>query len=335
MFTLPDPAAGEGPGAADPGSAQGENERAPAAEAPLDIEDRVPPAEEATAYEGVLPPSVAPRTGASKAALVQGIVTAPEWLDFPAAVEVTLAPQTGTEGASRSLWVTAEKRSFQFEEVPFGDWRLSTAHEGFEPVTQLLSLRPDDPVRHILLALRPGHRIRGRVADYAGRRVGGIQVAAYWVADDPSLAMQPLVTRADAEGDFVIEGVRPGVYRMQAGPPRSPVGEPREIQILGGEAWVDLAVPPFGSARVKVIHLDTGEALGGVRVVAQKQTGEGPGHGASGTSTSDGKVIFAYLPPGQYSFTAYAAGSRARVVRAAVIEDTTSEVEIAITTPER
>jgi len=285
-------------------------------------EEGPPPVENPSG--SVLPPDSPARIDTPVVALVRGEVVAPMGNPFPSKATVWLRPQEKGAAEPRSMEVGPASRSFRFEAVPFGDWKLQVEAPGFQSNPVLISRDAGHPDGHVLLSLLPATHIKGRALDERGRPVADLKITAIPVLKNRALMVEPHFGITDAEGRFDIIGVRQGIYRVHAGPPRSPIGEEREVQLAGREAWLELVVPVFGKASVTVTDQKTGKGLEGIRVVVQ-------GSRFFDASKTDGKgrAIFPTLLPGEYAFTGYGSTRYRRTVQRAIVQaEQLTQVEI-------
>ena len=182
----------------------------------------------------------------------------------------------------------------------------------------------------------PANLLRGRVVDSRGVAANNCQVSAIRDVEDKTRAVLPLTSFTDLNGEFTIEGVRPGIYNVHPGPPRAPLAASIQIQLAGAEAWVELALPPTGSAKVKVIDFNSDEIVPKLVVTARRWQGEQAhpkvrdSHLESVRSDVDGIAIFSHLPPGEYSFTVQGSGYRQRIVRRAIIQGEAIEISVKV-----
>jgi hypothetical protein len=265
-------------------------------------------------------------------ATVQGQLTKPGWADYPADMLLVLSPQDGTPGDEYRRLLHPGGVFFRFDEVPYGDWRLELRAVGFQHEPQLITLTPRDPHRHLLVALQPDRVIRGRVTTASGSPAAGAQVTATRVVE-PGRAVLPLGATTDARGEFALSGAQPGVYRVQLGPARSPVGDPVQISFApeAREGWVELQLPASGSVRLLVREAGTGKALPGVRVSATRVSRGLPGHTVSLGSDAEGVCAFAHLPLGEYAFVSLSGRYRSPTVRHTVLEGAEEELLLEVT----
>ncbi|TAH37853.1 MAG: carboxypeptidase regulatory-like domain-containing protein [Planctomycetota bacterium] len=312
----------------EPESAPGPaGEPAPAAGLDAEFDPPVPP------YEPdprVYPPDHL-RTGrAPTAAIVRGLVVADRDVGFPEIAVVELLPQAAGAAATQTARISPEQPQFRFDAVPFGAWKVRLHAPGYREYVALLSTSVEECDLHLVLPLRYAHVLRGRVFDSAGRSVAHLGVTAQRILDDPARVAPSFRGISDEQGEYRIEDVSPGRYRVQAGDGRSLLGEAREIVLAGAEAWVDLTVPLTGSATLVLTDAGSGAALADIKVVAARMDSSEGGFSASALSGADGRVSFAHLPPGEYAFTAYGAQRRRTVLRGRVEVDLTTELTVAM-----
>jgi len=253
---------------------------------------------------GTPPPAVAYRGGeegrsaptpnpyAPKSARIRGQVSLPAWADFPSSAVVTLLPQPGTSGPRRSAALGPGRRAFDFPDLPFGNWKVELAAPGFERFSLLVSTDPEHADARLLLPLRPTSRLAGVVYDATGAPAPDVEVTATLQLEDHLSQARPLTARTDPQGKFQMPSARPGRYRIHAGPPRNPLGEVQELQLVNGEGWTELHLPATGAMRVRVVELGEDTPVSGARVVAQRFTPGQSGYSDSGMSDEQGTLLF-------------------------------------------
>ncbi|MBL7007381.1 MAG: carboxypeptidase regulatory-like domain-containing protein [Planctomycetes bacterium] len=265
-------------------------------------------------------------------ATVQGQLTKPAWASYPSDMVLRLEPQGAGDAEGYTVLMHPGKVFFRFDRVPYGNWRLELMAAGFRHDPQLITVTPQDPHRHLLVALQPDRVIRGRVSTADGSPAAGALVTATRVAE-PGRAVLPLTAESDERGEFAITGARPGPYQVYLGPSRSPIGPPVQISFApeAREAWVELSLPPTGAAVVTVQVAASGAAVAGVRLTATRVSPGLPGHVAAAASGQDGRCRFAHLPVGEYAFQSVSSRHRSGTVRATVLEGGQAEVVLAVT----
>jgi len=279
----------------------------------------------------VLPPDTTIRSGAAPtSAIVRGRVVAANWVSWPRRIEVVLARQSDGAELARAE-PTQDAPDFRFEEVPFGDYRLRLEASEFEDLVMLLSANASAPDLFQTLPLTPAASVRGRVKDAQGALVPDILVTVELRAEDPRTPVLPVEGRTDAAGEFRVPGLRPGEYDVYPGAARSPVGAAVTVFLGAGapEAWADLEVSGLGSATVVLEDLETA-GLAGVSVQAQMLTPAGAigAYRETRAPGADGRVVFRWLPPGEYGFTAFGGAFR-RTLRNGTVR-AGAEVEVRV-----
>lgn len=279
----------------------------------------------------VLPPDSTVRAGAAPtSAIVRGRVVAANWVTWPRHMTVVLARQSDGAELARAE-PTQEAPDFRFEEVPFGDYRLRLQASEFEELVMLLSANASAPDLFQTLPLTPAASVRGRVKDAQGATVPDILVTVELRAADPRTPVLPIEGRTDAAGEFRIAGLRQGEYEVYPGAARSAVGPAVSVFVGPGapEAWADLQVSSLGTATVVLEDLESA-GLAGVSVQAQmiSPAGSVGAYRETRAPGADGTVIFRWLPPGEYGFTAFGGAFRRTLRKGTVRADAAVEVRI-------
>lgn len=182
-------------------------------------------------------------------------------------------------------------------------------------------------VTDIALALQPGFTLSGRIA-FDGERpappdLSSTRVTLQAVQSAGQMTMLPSPTKVDAQGQFTIEGITPGRYRLSATlkGPQGETGWWLKSSIAGGRETLDApielresipdAVITFSDRATEltgVVRDGTGASVAACFVIAAPVD-----RGAwapesrrivSVQPTSDGKYTLRNLPPGEYFITA-------------------------------
>ena len=254
--------------------------------------------------------------------VVQGRVTSAKWFAWPAGIELKLTDQA--DGALIAFTGASEELPrFRFEDVPYGNYRLTiTAPECVEQ-SLLLTVSAEQRDQFLAVPLVAAASITGTVRDSFGKPVAQIPVAAIFHSTAPGRNQVPFVAKTDEEGNFRITGLRDGEWEVYVGSGRNPLSE---VKILGisreaPEAWADFVIPQMGTAVVTVDFLDGEEAAAedwkSMKVQAVLQGGE-RGYNESFPLRIDGTVRFSALPHGDYQFVAFG-GPYRRVMRKATV----------------
>ena len=252
---------------------------------------------------------------------LEGTLVVPRWTELQGAT-VSLQPQPGNPAPKRDLHLGREV-NFQFLKVPAGNWILEATAVGCKDFRGLYTFKDDGSRHHLLVPFELDAYIRGRVVDSSGLPLEGLEVAALRIVEDKTLAITPRTAICGSDGLFSIRNISQGPYRVIPGGTRYPAGEEKEVQLAGQEAWVDFILPAAGSALVQVLARTDQKPLSGLTVTARrvraptsKQTQFG--HTSSVRTDKEGKALIPYLPPGEYSFSAFGSRWRRRVERASV-----------------
>jgi hypothetical protein len=253
---------------------------------------------------------------------IEGTVVVPRWSELQEAT-ISLIPQPGNPAAKRETYL-GNRPNFRFEKVAEGNWILEATAKNCHKYRGFYTFLDDGTRYHILAPLELDRLIRGKVVDESGLPLEGLKVAAIRIVDDLTLAVTPRTATCDRDGNFAIRNLRPGPYRVIPGGNRYPAGKEKQIQLAGNEAYVEFILPNAGSAKVQVVSKAANEPLSGVTVTARRvsaptpESQAPPGHASSARTDETGTALLPYLPPGEYSFSAFGGKWRRRIERASV-----------------
>jgi hypothetical protein len=163
----------------------------------------------------------------------------------------------------------------------------------------------------LVVVVTKGLTISGRVTDGDGRPAFGKRVIADDVATNPLLGGFGNGPELDADGRFVLRGLRPGRYRLELG---DVTNDPTRFQLAGGasvEAGAkDVALTLLDGGSIAGIVRDAaGEAVAGEWVTLLWTAADASGRNAQ--SDEKGRFEFRGLPLGH----AYAVKARGALVR--------------------
>lgn len=285
-------------------------------------------------YQG--PPDRVFLTHGASNGTIRGRVVAETWVVWPHAMRLTLERQD-TREVLQERGASQTEPGFEFEPVPFGNYRLRLQADDCLEQSFLLTLSPESTDHHMAVPLIPSGRIVGRVLSTFSEGVGGLPVVAIRRPDKPGHRSVPTTSLSLEDGSFRIEGLQPGTYDVMAGNQLRPIGEVHVAHLASqaGEAWVTLEVPPLGRAVVTLDFKEGDKARERdwklLRIQADATAGEGKGFSLSLPVQEDGTATFAALPPGDYAFTAYGGPYRRTMRRGAVA----AAQEVAVSIPVR
>lgn len=264
--------------------------------------------------------------------VVQGRVTAARWVHWPSGIELKLSDQADGKQIAFA-GPSEEEPRFRFEDVPYGNYRLTiTAPECVEQ-SLLLTVSAEQRDQFLAIPLTPAASIVGTVKDELGKPIAQIPVAAIFYSDAPGRSQVPYLATTDENGAFRITGLRDGEWQVFVGSGQHPLSD---VKILGisreaPEAWADFIVPRMGSATVKVHFLDGAEVAKedwkSMKIQAVLQGGE-RGFNQSLPLRADGSIRFPALPNGEYHFIAFGGRYRRVMRQASVAPDVPTEVTI-------
>jgi hypothetical protein len=209
---------------------------------------------------------------------------------MPVSGMIWLFNQQGGEGRS-----TGPRGAFDFHSLAPGRYQLEGRTES-GVATREIVLAKNQRIDGVVLALTPGHSIRGMVTGLRSDELGHVQLS---VSRDGEATDFPDV-RIDDRGAFVIPGVTPGLVYLSANSKRRQLSKTIEMP-ADSDVTVTLDFPR--GVRLSGRITRGGEPLSNVRVMPepQPQPGEQPIVRVHQTSTSlGGTYVIEDLPPGKY-----------------------------------
>jgi hypothetical protein len=216
----------------------------------------------------------------------------------PQALRDVLRAETGADGR------------FRMEMLPAGGHVLGVTAPGYAPKRVEANVPPGGgDVDLGDVELETGLAIRGRVRDGAGQPIAAANITGYRARS--MAGPYPVQSISEADGSFVLAGLQPGSYRVNAAAPGY-AGADRPIE--AGAEKVELVLSPAGSISGAVVD-DAGRPVEAFRVNASpaRREADPPGtmimgpRNKIGTGT-EGRFLLEDLAEGTYVVAASAPG---------------------------
>jgi hypothetical protein len=216
---------------------------------------------------------------------------------------------TGYREAPPARTFDTDDGRFEWEDATPGVWAIIGSARGYQRFElEGVRLRPGETTPEIVMPLRPGHAVKGRVYDEAS----GVGIAAASVNFRESQVdrfaanwriRDSFAVRSEKSGSFVLEGVPSGRITISAG-----VGgyAGREVEIVVGDETAPVEIPLFvgGSISGRLTAADGVTALAGSAGLFRLDER----FGSSSRTTQSGEFSYQHLPAGRYKITGQAAG---------------------------
>lgn len=229
----------------------------------------------------------------------------------------TMIPRPTWERAlGRSSALTDAAGAFRIDELYEGSYRLSARDPADPDLTGTWQVTAGSEDLELVLDARArvGVTLVGRVTDaHTGQPVTAFQVTP----------MKPMGSGGfggtnhaftDAEGRYLLSGLEPGPYRLNATAEGYAPASHLEQEYAEGEYRIDMELRPMRSLHLRCVD-PAGVALEGVSLTFLDEDGEdlmvatGPGSRSSMLSTDDGGEALAHeLPAGRVTVRAQASG---------------------------
>lgn len=232
-----------------------------------------------------------------RGATVTGVARDPEGAPVAGAAVTALrdsAVRGGSAGSADSVRLRVDRPiaeltgpdgSFRVGGLSAGSWRLE-AKKGVQAIGAVTGVRVvgGEPTPPVEIVLEPAASLSGRVSKRSGEGVGGLIVMAAesrLAGEDQPATVQQVLTQAD--GSFLVEGLRPGVpYELAAGDRTGPPILRRRV--VAPAEGIELVQPATGTIRGKVVDAVTGRPVSEF----QLDFGQDQGGGAPPTVTVGG-----------------------------------------------
>jgi len=189
-------------------------------------------------------------------------------------------------------------------------------------------IEPAQPAERIILDLRPGGSLTGRVTGRDGRSQAGATVT---VSAARTAAWGPVRVEADRRGRYVVRGLPPGELRVTA---EARAHAPREqAGWLGAQAaeTLDIALPPAAEVKGRVVDAG-GRGVAGAQIVAHQPPLDGSGaRVVHGRADVNGRFELDGLAAGPVTLGADDSRGRSAVATAEVRENGGPSVTLTLT----
>lgn len=153
----------------------------------------------------------------------------------------------------------------------------------------------DDSIDGLEIVLEPGASIVGTVTGLTPSELTQVRIIVY-------LGTGFRRTTPDTGGDFTVDGVAPGTWRVVAskGTPGSERTVMRTVTIEQGAAQALVELPFEAGLRLSGLVFDAGEPLANARLSASGRRND---HSQSTSTDHEGRFVMEGLQPGTYQFT--------------------------------
>ncbi len=175
---------------------------------------------------------------------------------------------------TRSSTTTAADGTFAVGRLRPGKWLLRTASSRFLPTTLAIDLLPEERRTDLVLVLRSGNAIAGRVVDDRGVGVAGCEVGCKRRELRGALDIQRFssaeAARTDAAGFFTLEGLPDGAVTIRAFGPGHTAAVAVDVPVGTGD--VVLRVQRLAAIEGVLVAAD-GTGIAGSEIVAEREGG--------------------------------------------------------------
>jgi hypothetical protein len=210
---------------------------------------------------------------------------------------------TGAREAPPAKTFETDDGRFEWETTP-GVWALIATARGYQRFElEGLQLKQGATTQEILVPLRHGHTVQGRVYDEASG--AGIAAASVNFRESETHRFAPnwrirqqFAVRTKKNGSFVLDGVAPGRTTLSA---YADGYAGREVEVVVGDETepVEIALFVGGSISGRLTAADGVTPIAGSAGLYVLDEG----HGSSSRTKESGEFSFSNLPPGRYRVT--------------------------------
>lgn len=216
--------------------------------------------------------------------------------------------------------VTDDEGRFVLQDLVLGPHRVEARYPGLAPVWTTGVPAGADA---LLLQLAPGGAIAGTITAEGGTAVPGATVVALRHTGPLMRVPQAQATVFDADGEYRLEGLPPGIYDVVGGAAGHALVRARDVEVGAAEVELSLSLPAGGRITGRVVDETTGEPVALARVEVERSLAAGPSVAplrASALSDDAGAFEIVGVEPGRTSIHAYALGYAPRSLSGVEVE---------------
>jgi len=249
------------------------------------------PASEAAERAAARTPSSAATTGTLRGRLIDAATRRPVAQEFEVRLVRVRYESQSREEAPVTQTFQSEDGRFAWQPAPAGTWRVSVTAHGYQPFDAgILSIVAGSKGREIVMPLRIGYTVRGRVFDrHTGEGIGEASIWAHRTEDGEEGPHAEAKSKQD--GTFELEGSPGGEVTLSAGRKGYVF---RQVEIfVGAETWPQEIALSGGGRIAGVVTTAAGMPVKGRIMLLGNMM-------YAGESNDAGQFSFEHLAPGQY-----------------------------------
>lgn len=216
--------------------------------------------------------------------------------------------------------VTDDEGRFVLQDLVPGPHRVEARASGLAPVW---ATGVPTGSATLVLQLASGGAIVGTITAADGRAVPGATVVALRHTGPLVRVSQAEATVFDAEGEYRLEGLPPGVYDVVGGAAGHALVRARDVEVGATEVELALSLPAGGRITGRVVDEATGDAVALARVEVERALAAGASVAplrSSALSDETGAFEILGVEAGRCSVHAYALGYAPRAISGVQVE---------------